>query len=78
MIAILSVVIGGLRIEGGPIVGTIIVVIFHFWLARYAVLSLLIQGIILIVVMLAAPQGIVGYLRKTRAYLSLQRFVVRR
>ncbi len=68
MIVILATVIGGMGIEEGPIVGTAIVVYLHFQLARYAGTSLLIQGIILIVIMLIAPQGIMGYVRKTRAY----------
>lgn len=71
MTAILAAVIGGLRIQGGPIVGAIILTILHFWLAGYPGYSLLAQGIILVVVMLAAPQGIVsvmGRLRGTRVH----------
>jgi len=71
MLCILATVIGGLRIEVGPIIGTIIVVFLHFALARYAGYSLIIQGIILVGVMLVAPQGIMGYIRKTRPYRSL-------
>ncbi|TET18412.1 MAG: branched-chain amino acid ABC transporter permease [Dehalococcoidia bacterium] len=70
MILILSTVIGGIGIEEGPIVGTVIVVILHFLLARYAGLSLLIQGIILVGIMLLAPQGIMGFIRKARASRS--------
>jgi branched-chain amino acid transport system permease protein len=47
-------------------VGTIIVVILQFQLARFGGISLLIQGVILIIVMLAAPQGIVGLVRDLR------------
>jgi len=68
MVVILATVIGGMGIEEGPVVGTAIVVYLHFQLARYAGTSLLIQGIILIVIMLIVPQGIMGYLRRTRAY----------
>jgi branched-chain amino acid transport system permease protein len=64
MIALLATVIGGIGIEWGPFVGTIIVVILRFQLARYAGISLLIQGLILLVIMLVAPQGIVGLARK--------------
>ena len=71
MIAIVGVIIGGLRAEVGPIFGTIIVVFLHFLLSRYAGYSLIIQGIILIGVMLAAPQGMMGFIRKTRGYRSL-------
>ncbi len=63
MTVLLATVIGGKGIEGGPFVGTIIVVILHFQLARYGEISLLIQGTILVVIMLAAPQGIVGLIR---------------
>lgn len=67
MVAILAAVIGGLRTETGPIVGTIIVVYLHFTLARYAGYSLILQGVILVGVMLAAPEGIVGVIRKRLA-----------
>jgi branched-chain amino acid transport system permease protein len=68
----LATVIGGEGTEEGPIIGTIIVVFLYFLLARYAEISLIIQGVILIGIMLIAPQGIVGILRKTRVY----RFVI--
>ena len=71
MICILAAVIGGLRTQTGPIIGTIIVVFLHFALARYAGYSLIIQGVILVGVMLAAPSGIMGVINKTRAYRSL-------
>jgi branched-chain amino acid transport system permease protein len=67
----LATVIGGEGTEEGPIVGTIIVVILYFLLARYAEISLIIQGIILIGIMLLAPEGIVGSIRKTRTFQSL-------
>ncbi|MBA7711818.1 hypothetical protein ES703_120784 [subsurface metagenome] len=67
MVAILGAVVGGLRTEEGPIFGTIIVVFLHFTLARYAGYSLIIQGVILVGVMLAAPEGIVGFIRKRLA-----------
>ena len=66
MTALLATVIGGKGIEGGPLVGTIVVVFLHFQLARYGELSLLIQGIILVIIMLAAPQGIMGLARDVR------------
>ncbi len=62
----LATVIGGEGTEEGPIVGTIIVVVLYFLLSAYAGISLIIQGIILVGVMLLAPQGIVGFLRKNR------------
>ena len=63
MIVLLATVIGGIGLEWGPLVGTIIVVILQFQLARYAGISLLIQGVILVVIMLVAPQGLLGLLR---------------
>jgi branched-chain amino acid transport system permease protein len=78
MTIMLATVIGGMGTEEGPIVGTIIVVFLHFLLSRYAGISLLIQGIILVGIMLLVPQGIMGFVRKTRAYQSLLRFVARR
>ena len=79
MTLLLATVIGGIRTEEGPIVGTIIVVFLHFLLARYGALSLLIQGVILIVIMLLIPEGIVGLVRrKTRNYQSLLQLATRR
>ncbi len=78
MTLILATVIGGMSTEEGPIIGTIIVVVLHFLLGRYAGISLLIQGIILVGIMLLAPQGIMGFIRKTRAYHSLLQLATRR
>ncbi|OGO18712.1 MAG: hypothetical protein A2Z14_09415 [Chloroflexi bacterium RBG_16_48_8] len=66
MTAMLATVIGGKGLEEGPLVGTIVVVILHFQLSRYANISLLIQGIILVIIMLAVPQGITGLIRDFR------------
>jgi branched-chain amino acid transport system permease protein len=63
MIVLLATVIGGIGLEWGPLVGTIIVVILQFQLARYVGISLLIQGVILVVIMLVAPQGLLGLIR---------------
>jgi branched-chain amino acid transport system permease protein len=73
----LAAVIGGEGTEEGPIVGTIIVILLHFSLARYAEISLIIQGVILVGIMLLAPQGIIGSLRKTRAYRFLLQLTTR-
>ncbi len=78
MMLLLATVIGGLRTEGGPIIGSIIVVILYFLLARYAGFSLLIQGIILIVIMLLSPQGIVGIVRNTKFYHLLEQLANKR
>lgn len=64
MTMILATVIGGIGIEAGPIVGTAVIVFLHFLLARYAGISLIIQGSLLILIMVLAPQGILGFLQK--------------
>jgi branched-chain amino acid transport system permease protein len=70
MVLMLSTVIGGIAILEGPILGTVVVVILHFLLARMPGYSLLIQGVILILIMLLAPQGLVGMFRRSRIYSS--------
>ena len=47
VIIMLATVIGGEGTEGGPILGTLVVVFLYFSLARYAEISLIMQGIIL-------------------------------
>lgn len=75
MTLLLATVIGGIRTEEGPVIGTIVVVFLYFLLARYAGYSLLIQGAILICIMLLSPQGIAGILRRNRYYRYLGRFI---
>jgi len=75
MTLLLATVIGGMRTEEGPILGTMVVVFLYFLLARYAGYSFLIQGIILVGIMLLSPQGIVGVLRRNRSYRSLAQFI---
>jgi branched-chain amino acid transport system permease protein len=75
MTLLLATVIGGIRTEEGPVIGTIVVVFLYFLLARYAGYSLLIQGIILIGLMLLSPQGIVGMLRRSQYYRYLAQLV---
>ena len=77
MTLMIATVAGGMGTQGGPVIGTIIVVVLHFLLARYEGISLLVQGIILLGVMLLAPQGILGSLRDTRAYLAIRRLAMR-
>jgi branched-chain amino acid transport system permease protein len=76
MIVLLATVTGGIGLVWGPVVGTIIVVILQFQLARYPGISLLIQGLILIAIMLIAPQGLLGLVRdwhKRGVFRSLRR-----
>jgi branched-chain amino acid transport system permease protein len=72
MILMLATVIGGMGTEEGPSVGTIIIVILYFLLSKYGAMSLLIQGVILIAIMLLVPKGIIGFIRKTRAYSAIR------
>jgi len=71
MTLLLATVIGGIRTEEGPMIGTVVVVFLYFLLARYAGYSLLIQGIILIFIMLLSPRGLAGLARKiaTRPFM---------
>ena len=70
MSLLLATVIGGVRTEEGPLLGSIVAVVLYFTLARYSGFSLLIQGIILVVIMLVSPQGIVGMLRRMKWYCT--------
>jgi branched-chain amino acid transport system permease protein len=74
MIILLATVIGGLRTEGGPIIGSIIYVFLYFLLSSYGDYSILIQGVILLVIMLLSPQGIVGISKKTPYFDPVLRF----
>ena len=78
MTLILATVIGGISTEEGPVIGAVIVTLMHFLLARYAGISLLLQGIVLVGIMLLAPHGIMGFIRKTRIHRSLLQLVARR
>lgn len=68
MTLLLATVIGGIRTEEGPVIGTVVIVFLYFLLARYAGYSLLIQGIILICIMLLSPEGLAGLARKITAH----------
>ena len=73
MVILLATVIGGLRSEGGPIIGTIVVVFLYFFLANYGEYRMLILGLILIVIMLASPTGIFGLINRRRWYRAIMR-----
>jgi branched-chain amino acid transport system permease protein len=68
MVPILATVIGGISTEEGPIIGAVVVVFLDFLLARYAGISMLIQGAILVGIMLLAPQGLMEVGRQAKAY----------
>jgi len=73
LLPLMATVIGGEGKEEGPIIGAAIVTFLRFLLADYGAWSLFIQGIILIVVVVALPQGIAGLLRQVGAYRFPQR-----
>ncbi len=73
--AMLATIIGGEGTESGPIFGTIVVVLLYFLLAKYGQISLLIQGVILVAIMLAAPQGIMGLIRLIRSKIGNRSFI---
>jgi branched-chain amino acid transport system permease protein len=56
-------VIGGIGTIEGPILGTVIYFLLRGFLADYGTTYLLLLGSLAIVVMLAAPKGIWGYLQ---------------
>ncbi len=58
------VIIGGIGTIEGPIIGAVIFVLLRQFLFSFPGFSMLILGIIAIVLMLAAPQGLMGYLTK--------------
>jgi branched-chain amino acid transport system permease protein len=78
MTSMLATLIGGIGLKEGPIVGTIVVVILHFLLARYAGMSLFIQGVLLVIIISLAPEGIIGFVRKTQIYRPLLKLVNRK
>jgi branched-chain amino acid transport system permease protein len=60
------VIIGGQGLRAGPVVGAIFVVALSELLADYPALHLSITGLILILVIRFAPQGLVGLVQRRR------------
>jgi branched-chain amino acid transport system permease protein len=61
---IFIVVIGGIGTIEGPIIGTLVYFLLREYLADLGSIYLMILGALAIVIMLAAPQGIWGFVRK--------------
>jgi branched-chain amino acid transport system permease protein len=66
MLLIIAVTIGGMGTIEGPIIGAGIAVFLQIALARYAGLSLFIEGFLILVIMLLQPRGIAHFLRRIR------------
>ncbi|UCD21584.1 MAG: branched-chain amino acid ABC transporter permease [Chloroflexota bacterium] len=75
LLPLMATVIGGEGTEEGPIIGAAIVTFLRFLLADYGDWSLFVQGIVLIVVVVAMPQGIAGLLRQVGAYRFPQKLL---
>jgi branched-chain amino acid transport system permease protein len=65
------VIIGGIGTIEGPIVGAVIYVLLQQFLSPYAGISMIILGAIAIVIILVAPQGIVGTIQKRFGFTLL-------
>lgn len=72
---IFIVVIGGIGTIEGPIIGTLIFFLLRETLADFGTIYLMILGLVAIVVMLKAPQGVWGFVR---AKFDLQLFPLER
>ena len=66
MLIIVGTVIGGIGTLWGPLIGAAISTLMRQYLASFAGLYLLIEGIIVVFIILAVPEGIYGYLMKRR------------
>ncbi|MEM2442273.1 MAG: branched-chain amino acid ABC transporter permease [Candidatus Bathyarchaeia archaeon] len=64
MLLMIAVVIGGIGTLEGPLIGAGIAVFLHIALARYAGLSLLIEGLLILSIMLLQPRGVAYLLHK--------------
>jgi branched-chain amino acid transport system permease protein len=58
LIPLMATIIGGLRSIDGPIAGAAIVTILYLQLVRYLGLSLILQGIIVLIFVFVAPNGL--------------------
>ncbi|MEM2914425.1 MAG: branched-chain amino acid ABC transporter permease, partial [Candidatus Bathyarchaeia archaeon] len=70
LIPLMATIIGGLRSIEGPIVGAIIVTILHLQLVRYLGLSLILQGIIVLIFVFVAPKGLKSIFETIRGHIK--------
>ena len=73
------VIIGGIGTIEGPIIGAVIFVLLRQLLYSFPGFSMLILGVIAIILMLAAPRGIMGYISKRFGWdiFAIRRHLVR-
>ena len=72
---VFTVVIGGIGTVEGPIVGVLVFFVLQNYLADYGAWYLMLLGVIAIIVMLFAPQGLWGFVSER---YGVQLFPVRR
>lgn len=65
--ALLMVIVGGVQTLAGPLVGALVVVAMQNYLASFAELVLMLQGLVFIVVVLVFRRGVVGEWQAWRA-----------
>ena len=68
MAMLIAVIIGGMGTLEGPFIGAAIIVFFQQMLAGFAGLSLILEGIIIVVIILTMPRGIMGVVKSLRAH----------
>lgn len=66
ILVLIIVVVGGLRSLPGAVIGTVIIFILREYLKSYQEYSELVYGLLLILVFMAAPDGIMGLVHKLR------------
>lgn len=77
MMMISATALGGIRTIEGPMIGATFIVWFRQYLAEYLYVSLIIEGVIILVVILFIPGGVVGVARKLTERLKIKGIVTR-
>jgi branched-chain amino acid transport system permease protein len=72
LIPLMATIIGGLRSVEGPILGAIIVTILHLQLVRYLGLSLILQGMIVLMFVFVAPKGLKSIFETIREHIKFK------
>ena len=72
LIPLMATIIGGLRSIDGPIAGALIVTILYLQLVKYLGLSLILQGIIVLIFVFVAPKGLKSIFEIIRKHFYLR------